>query len=269
VFGIIKILNLLPLMSAIVAEDGREAFGPNLDESKLELEKVIQTLGEPSGTSIDVWFEGPYRVAVECKLSEFEFGTCSRTRLQPHQASYATQHCDGSYTHQRDRTTRCSLTTRGVRYWSYTAELFGWPSDTDHRPCPLESTYQLMRNVLAVCVDEAGALDLKRGHTLVIYDARNPSMVSGGKGDRQWRAASEASRVPGLLRRLSWQAFISQWPNDPVLEWLKQELAAKYGLLASRTTQNKHRSSTTMSINPDDQDPQTEERESNEFFLEN
>ena len=123
-----------------------------------------------------------------------------------------------------------------------------------------------MRNVLAVCVDEAGALDLKRGHTLVIYDARNPSMVSGGKGDRQWRAASEALRVPGLLRRLSWQAFISQWPNDPVLEWLKQELAAKYGLLASRTTQNKHRSSTTMSINPDDQDPQTEERESNELF---
>ena len=152
VFGIIKILNWLPLMSAIVAEDGRAAFGPNLDELKLELEKVTQTLGEPSGTSIDVWFEGPYRVAVECKLSEVNFGTCSRTRLRPHQPSYATQRCDGSYTRQRNRTTRCPLTTRGVRYWDYTAELLGWPSDTDHRPCPLESTYQLMRNVLAVCV---------------------------------------------------------------------------------------------------------------------
>jgi hypothetical protein len=52
----------------------------------------------------------------------------------------------------------------------------------------------------------------------------------------------------------------------PVLGWLKQELAAKYGLLASCTTENKHRSSTTMSPNPADQAPQTEAREGNEFF---
>ena len=69
-----------------------------VSQAELEFEKEMQTLGEPSGTSIDVWFEGPYRVAVECKLSEVNFGTCSRTRLKPHQASYATQHCDGSYT---------------------------------------------------------------------------------------------------------------------------------------------------------------------------
>jgi hypothetical protein len=214
VFGTITILNRLPLMSAIVAEDGRAAFGPTLDESKLELEKTIQTLGEPRRTSIDVWFEGTYRVAVECKLSEVNFGTCSRTRLRPHQPSYATQYCEGSYTRQRNRTARCSLTALGVRYWDYTEQLFGWSSEADHRPCPLASTYQLARNVLAVCVDEAGALDLKRGHALIIYDARNPSLVSGGEGDRQWRAASNALRVPGLLRRMSWQAFISQWPND-------------------------------------------------------
>src|ERR1019366_10734725 len=61
------------------------------------------------------------------------------------------------------------------------------------------------------------------------------------------RAASEALRVPGLLRRLSWQAFIYQWPNDPVLGWLKQELAAKYGLVPEKPTQKN-------------------EREGNEFF---
>ena len=98
-----------------------------------------------------------------------------------------------------------------------------------------------------MCVDEAGALDLKRGHALIIYDARNPSMVAGGEGDRQWRAASDALIVPGLLRRLSWQAFISQWPNDPVLGWLKQELAAKYGLRPEKP-------------------PAPSEREGNEFF---
>jgi hypothetical protein len=76
-----------------------------------------------------------------------------------------------------------------------------------------------------------GPLDPQRGHALIIYDARNPSMLSGGEGDSQWREASDALRVPGLLRRLSWQAFISQWPKDPVLGWLKQELFAKYGLM--------------------------------------
>src|SRR5262245_29067048 len=151
VFGTITILNRLPLISAIVAEDGLAAFGPNLDGSKLELEKAIQTLGEPRRTSIDVWFEGPYRVAVECKLAEVDLGTCSRPRLRPDKPSYATQYCEGTYTRQRNRTARCPLTTLGVRYWDYTAELFGWSGETDHRPCPLASPYQLVRNVLAVC----------------------------------------------------------------------------------------------------------------------
>jgi hypothetical protein len=230
VFGTIEVLNKLSLLSGVKSEDGRSAFGPMVSQAKLDFEKEMKTLGELKGhkTSIDVWFEAHYRVAVECKLSEGYFGTCSRPRLKSHNPEY----CDGTYTLQGDRTDRCSLTTLGVHYWKYTAELFGWSSETDHHPeCPLASTYQLVRNTLAACVNEVGGpLDLQRGHALIIYDARNPSMVSGGEGDRQWRKASDALRVPGLLRRLSWQAFISQWPNDRVLGWLKQELLAKYGL---------------------------------------
>jgi hypothetical protein len=37
-------------------------------------------------------------------------------------------------------------------------------------------------------------------------------------------------KVPDVLRRLSWQAFIAQWPKDEVLDWVKEELGAKYGL---------------------------------------
>jgi hypothetical protein len=229
VFGTIAILNRLPLISDVVAEDGRAAFGPELRASKVELEKEIQTLGEPRKTSVDVWVDGSYRVAVECKLSEPEFGVCSRPRLRPVNPAYAMQYCDGTYTRQRGRTARCPLTTIGVRYWDYATGLFGWPSDTDHRPCPLVSTYQIVRNVLAVCVDETGSIDVQRGHALIIYDARNPTMLPGGEGDRQWRAASGALTVSALLRRLSWQAFISQWPSDSVLDWLRGELDAKYG----------------------------------------
>jgi hypothetical protein len=231
VFGTIEVLRKLPLLSAVKSEDGRPAFGPMVSQANLDFEKEIQTLGEPRRTSIDVWFEGRYRVAVECKMSEDDFGTCSRPRLKPDDPSYATQYCDGSYTYQRNRTARCSLTTLGVRYWDHTEELFGWPRETDHPRCPLASRYQLVRNILAACVDETGARDLKRGHALIIYDARNPSMVSGGEGDRQWSKTSDALKKPELLRRLLWQAFISQWPKDPVLGWLKQELVAKYGLI--------------------------------------
>ena len=83
VFGTIDTLGRLPLLEMVKAEDGRPAFGPSLKQSKLEFEKEMTTLGEGTrgATSVDVWFEGTYRVAVECKLAEAEFGTCSRTRL--------------------------------------------------------------------------------------------------------------------------------------------------------------------------------------------
>jgi hypothetical protein len=228
VFGTISAFNCLPLLANIVAEDGRQAFGPTLDKAVLYMERAINTLREPRPTSIDVWLEGSYRVAVECKLAEVEFGTCSRTRLKAGKA----EHCDGNYTQQNGRIERCALTAINVTYWKYLGNAFGWASDIDHRPCPLASTYQLARNVLAACVKD-GNLDFGNGHALVLYDQRNPTMASGGKGDEQWRAAYEAVKAPGALRRLSWQVFVAQWPNDRALNWLKQKLDAKYGIRPS------------------------------------
>jgi len=76
-------------------------------------------------------------------------------------------------------------------------------------------------------------LNFGNGHALILYDQRNPTMASGGNGDGQWRDASEAIKAPGALRRLSWQAFVAQWPNDRALNWLKEELDAKYGICPS------------------------------------
>jgi hypothetical protein len=125
------------------------------------------------------------------------------------------------------------LTEIGVRYWDYVPDLFGWASDADHRPCPIDSTNQLARNVLAACVGDDGALAADRGHALIIYDQRNPSMATGGVGDSQWRTALGALGASGVLRRLSWQTFIAQWPSDVALDWMKEELDAKYGLRPS------------------------------------
>jgi hypothetical protein len=231
VFGVIEVLGCLPQLSAVKSEDGLLAFGPTLIDTKLKFEKEIRTLGEQPrrATSVDVSFEGKYRVAVECKLAEREFGTCSRTRLRAEDE----HHCDGSYSRQGQRTERCALTQIGVRYWRHLEELFGWSSKTDHQYCPLNKTYQLVRNVLAACVGDDDKLHIDRGHALVIYDQRNPTMAKDGPCDRAWRSAYEALRTPGTLRRLSWLAFIAQWPSDAVLDWLKDQLAAKYGLLAA------------------------------------
>jgi hypothetical protein len=228
VFGTIAAFDCLPLLANVLAEDRRQAFSSVLDKITLHMEREIYSLREPRPTSIDVWLEGPYRVAVECKLGEVEFGTCSRTRLKADKAEY----CDGDYTQQNERTERCALTAINVAYWDYLGDAFGWASDIDHRPCPLAFTYQLARNVLAACVKD-GNLDFGNGHALILYDQRNPMMAPGGRGDKQWCAAYKDIKVSGALRRLSWQAFVMQWPSDRALNWLKEELDAKFRISPS------------------------------------
>ncbi|MGC1180349.1 MAG: hypothetical protein WA884_15345, partial [Methyloceanibacter sp.] len=51
VFGTIKALGRLPLLSSVVAENGQSAFSPTRSEEMLELEKSIHTLGERPGRS--------------------------------------------------------------------------------------------------------------------------------------------------------------------------------------------------------------------------
>jgi hypothetical protein len=228
VFGVIEVLSDLSLLSGVKAEDGRSAFGPALAKTKLVFEKKISTLGENSrrATSVDVWFDGPYRVAVECKLGERDFGSCSRTRLEAHDP----HHCNGNYVLQGGREDRCSLTHVGVKYWDFSERAFGWSPNEDHIPCPMREPYQLARNVLAACVTRDGVFDENIGHALVIYDCRNPSVAKDGLGDGQWQQISQAIKIPGVIRRLSWQSLIDQFPHDGIFAWLQAELNAKYGL---------------------------------------
>lgn len=224
VFGVIAVMGCQSLMKAVADDKGQPAFVPWPD--KPEFERKISVLGEPSPTSVDVWFDVGYRTAIECKWGEDRFGTCS----WPGKPESHSEYCPGDHIQRQGQTERCPLTALGVRYWDHTAELFGWNKDADYSPCPLASCYQLARNVMATCVGADGTLDVARGHALVIYDARNPAMAAGGLGDEQWRATKSALRSPALLRRLSWQSFIAQWPSDTVLNWLRSELNAKYGL---------------------------------------
>jgi hypothetical protein len=225
VFASFATLGRLDAVENLASRDGYPAFFETADLYQLKLEHQVATLGEPRPTSVDVFFSGPQTVAVEVKFTEAEFG-----RLRPEEAGFAQDHCDGSFSVQRDRQSRCSLSERGILYWQFLPQFFAWSATKDHRPCPLAFIYQLVRNVLAVCVSEDGVPAAGGGNVLVVYDKRNPAFQPGGEADAAWWAAVRALRFPRLLRRVSWHSIASRVARFPDLAWLAVGLEDKYGL---------------------------------------
>ena len=231
VFGALCAFDRLDLLQNMPAECGRPAFFEDHRGWTLDFEHELHHLEEPRPTSLDVLLSGPKRqVAIECKFTEREFGLCSRPSLRPGDASYSEQHCTGNYEVQRQRRNRCALTEIGIRYWDYLPHLFDWPADRDYAPCPFGDVYQLARNALAAVLMPNGKLDRSRGHALVVYDARNPEFQSSGRAERQWELTVAACRVPGLLRRLSWQRVMATAAGAPELAYLVDNVRDKYGL---------------------------------------
>ena len=226
VFGNLIVAGNLALLEGFDSDQSLPAFGNDLSHVPVRLEYNVNHLGEPRPTSVDVWFESEHRVAVECKLTEPEFGSCSRPRLKqgvdPH-------YCDGTYTRQENRQTRCSLSEIGVEYWRYIPELFDWRSNDDISPCTLKNTYQLVRNILAACVREDGRVDETHAHALVIYDANNPSFQDSGLAREQFAATRKALKQPNLLRSCSWQSLIGHIDSAGEMSWLTEQLRNKYG----------------------------------------
>jgi hypothetical protein len=230
VFAGLSVLRRLDALATLAAEDGSPAFFNNAAGYLLKMEHEVSALGEPRPTSVDALFSGPTKVAVEVKFTEAEFGRCSRPGLTEDKPNYARDHCDGNYTVQRKRKTRCSLSEQRIRYWDFVPHLFDWNAGQDHHPCPLESTYQLARNVLAACVGDDGTLNVENGHVLVIYDKRNPAFHPGGAADEQWWKAVRALRYPRLLRRVSWQRVAGHLAQFRELDWITVGLRDKYGI---------------------------------------
>ena len=231
VFGSLVALGKVGMLAGLTTDDGLPAFFDDVARSHVQMEYAVGHLGEPRPTQLDVWFKGERRVAVECKFTEPEFNRCSRPTMRPgRDKNYERDQCDGTYTRQRGRRARCSLTEIDVRYWQHLPELFDWPPDRDMSPCPLRGTYQLARNVLAACVRPDGTVDVGGGHALVVYDDRNPAFRTGGEAEQQRSAAIHGLAHAGLLRRCSWQRLAGHIVRASGLSWLVDGLAAKYGI---------------------------------------
>lgn len=225
VFGTLVACGRLDCLAGVVADDGGLAFGPGpFTPSQVSLEHSVgkKLLGEPRPTNIDVWMAGPHPVCVECKFTEAEVGPCSRP-TKKHQIP-----CNGDCAGQPGREYRCALAHQGIPYWDYIPDILPWRLEENAVPCRLLAPYQLVRNVLAACV-ENGHVKLQRGHALLVYDNRNPAFRQA-PGDAV-TTLREQLVEPNLLRRVSWQRVIAAMTTRDDQTWLVEALREKYGLV--------------------------------------
>ncbi len=231
VLGNLFVHNSLHYLSELKDDEGMDLFGKaKISSDNFAMEYKVNYLGEPRPTSLDGYVSGDYRIAIECKFTEPEVGTCSRPRLASTVSNYESEHCNGTYSIQRARKERCSLTEIGVLYWRYIPSLFKWENDSNFNPCPLYKNYQLVRNTLAIGVKPDGTVSVNDGHVLLIYDERNPAFQNNGDGLVAYRETQEALQEPTMLRKCSWQRIVQLLREKDILPWLTEKLTLKYGL---------------------------------------
>jgi len=232
VFANLKHYGKIGLLEGMRDVEGRRIFSNEaVSGYECTLEYEVGYLGERRGrsTNVDAFLDREYRVAIECKLSEADVGNCSRPDLSAKDKNFERDHCDGTYTHQRGRSDRCSLTAIGVEYWKHIPDLLCWPADEDHVPCPLKDTYQLVRNILAACVGEDEKLCPERGHAVLLYDERNPAFREGGAGWNAYEGVKASLKNADRLRRCTWQGITVRLREDEEISWLAEQLNLKYG----------------------------------------
>jgi restriction endonuclease-like protein len=138
----------------------------------------------------------------------------------------------GSYTRQRGRQERCSLTEIGVRYWPLVPRLFRIDGGIDHSVCPLHRNYQLVRNLLAACLSQSGKI-LAGARVVLLHDERNPAFRPGGDGWRAYQQVRSMLIEPRMLQRTSWQRLVRLLCSEERTTWLADALDAKYGSFES------------------------------------
>jgi hypothetical protein len=229
VFGNLKMYGFLGLLNGLHDDQGRPIFGDEaITPENFRIEYKVDSLGEPMPTSLDALITRKHPVAIECKLTEPDVGSCSRPNLKESVSNFEKDFCDGAYKVQKGRTSRCSLTEIGVKYWSHIPAVFKWTADADLAPCPLRANYQFVRNLLAVSVP-SDAMPIGGGHVVLVYDERNPAFQKGGKGYEAYKETWNALREPDRLKRCSWQQIVRIIREEKRLSWLSDQLEAKYG----------------------------------------
>jgi hypothetical protein len=225
VLGGLHVNNCLGILDNLKDENGRGVFeNADLQNPCFVMEYKVMNLGEKRNSSVDIFLEGQYKIAVECKFTETEVGQCSKYDLKNSSAE-----CNGSYSVQKSRRERCYYSEQKIRYWDLIPQVYYLDRNIDYADCPLKSNYQLFRNILAVSADASGHFQsINNGHVVLIYDERNPEF-SSGKGFRAFKDTQSSLKNKNQLRRISWQKIIGELKSFNVLPNLVRQLEEKYG----------------------------------------
>jgi hypothetical protein len=162
--------------------------GPWTVELEYSLEKSL--LGELRSTQIDVLLSSRHAaIAIECKFTEPDGGSCSQPEPLGIGAHQGLRQCNGRYEMQTNpvnqKTSRCALTGKGIRYWDLIPEVLGFNADVDHIPCPVVGGwYQWMRNLVAARA--IGQRESKSVAFVLVYAPGNFPMARKLKSE-DWR----------------------------------------------------------------------------------
>ena len=231
VLGNLFVYGKLSILAQVKDDDGLPLLGEsNISFESFCMEHKINFLGEPRRTSVDAFISGNYQIAIECKFTEKEVGSCSRPRLTKKDSNYDSQYCNGAYSRQRKRKERCALTEIGVKYWELIPHFFHWDKDKDVDDCPMRFNYQLVRNILAAGVKEDGCISPLHGQLILVYDKRNPACQLGGKIHKSFTEIRNALIFPRMVRKTTWQNIVSAMRAESILPWLSEELEKKYNI---------------------------------------
>lgn len=227
-FGNLVVLGKMDVLSTLAGEAGKPLFSSGSVVHGHVAYGLERGAARPG---VDVLLtQGSYRIAVECKLAEPDFGRCSRP-LPKLGAGDKPEDAEEVSDEKRAGPFRCSLAGAGPGYWGYIPTLFPrWAATSVQCPCPLNRASQLTRSLLAACVRPDFSLDTAGGHTVLVYDGRNPSFTEAGEAGRIYRTVKSALGDPGLLQRVTWQEIVACLRQDDEMTWLVKGLAEKYGI---------------------------------------
>jgi hypothetical protein len=186
-------------------ESPRTTFEASVDEALLD--------ERPNVTSLDLLVDdGNTVICLEAKYQETGMGKCSCNGTDPGSSLAG----------------RCAAKVlRRDAYWETSRDVFGFRERVDERQCPIEVSYQAVRNVAAACALANG----RRAVFALAYDERNPYF--SGSGDwpgwvaelKRLLAPAEATRNGKLLfRAFSWQRLLGSGAiPDDVVDWAREK----------------------------------------------
>jgi hypothetical protein len=149
VFGLLKLASYRDILINTI-------FSKNGNNWNIDFEYTnSQLLNEKPSTQIDIIISNNDNIILlESKFMESDGGACSQPNEQ----------CNGNYEEQinlkNNIKSRCSLTTKKIKYWDYIPELYNYDKNENYYPCPFKSgQYQFMRNL---CFGKALATTQKK-----------------------------------------------------------------------------------------------------------